>query len=420
VIHRLKNWTAPFLGFAVGQPAVQLINLVTGFLLLRWMSIEHYAQFGVAFAFQSAVGMLADLGFSSSVLALAGERARDPEVLGRYIRSARHFRFWLAAGVGSIFALSFPLITSKQPWDAAIKLAILASILVAVAVQAWAIYQAPLLAHRKVSQAYRPQILGGCMRLGFCSVLHVLHGLSGVAAAWIGALALGISGWWTKRIAKDLVAEPMKSDHRTNREMLLYISPLVPGVVFTAFQSQVQIFIITIYGSTQNVAEVAALGRLGQLFGILNAFNSMIVGPYIAALPMVNLARRYALILANAVVLASVLVAGAFILPEPLLWLLGPSYSNLGQQVGWVVLASSLSYIGGVMWTMQAARRWIFWWGTGIYIGLVVVAQIAGAIYLDLSSTSGIVLFGVVTSGAIVVVRIAIGIYGLFVYSRKQ
>lgn len=412
--HRLKKWGAPLLSFAIGQPAVQLVNLLTGFLLLRWLSIEHYAQFGVAFAFQSTLGMLADLGFSSSILALAGERARDPEVVGRYVRSARHFRFWLAVCLGCVFALAFPLITREQPWSFFTKSALLASILVAVAVQAWALYQAPLLAHREISAVYRPQIVGGALRLGLSGLLHVLHGLSGVAASWIGTLALGISSWWTRRLGRPLLCEPETSDPQANREMLRYLAPLIPGVVFTAFQSQISVVIITIFGSTQNVAEVAALGRLGQLFGILAAFNGVIVGPYVAAMTKQQCRSRYFMILGTAALIAVLVSVLAFLFPSPLLWILGPRYQNLSDEVGWVVLTACIGYVGGVMWTMHAARKWVFWWSTFLYITLVISAQVIGALFLDLGSTRGVILLSVFSAGAGVLVHAATCCWGFW------
>jgi O-antigen/teichoic acid export membrane protein len=415
VNHRLKKWGAPLLSFAIGQPAVQLVNLVTGFFLLRWMSVENYAQFGVAFAFQSTVGMLADLGFSSSILALAGERARNPEVVGRYIRSARHFRCWLAVGVGCVFALAFPLIIREQQWSVFTKGAILASILVAVAAQSWTIYQAPLLAHREISAVYRPQIFGGALRLGLSGLLHVLHGLSGVAASWIGTLALGISSWWTRRLGRPLICEPEKSDPQVNREMLRYLAPLIPGVIFTAFQSQISVAIITVFGSTQNIAEVAALARLGQLFGILAAFNGIIIGPYVATMKKQQFRSRYFMILGIAAFIAVLVSVLAFLFPSPLLWILGPLYQNLGAEVGWVVLTACIGYVGGVMWTMHAARKWIFWWSTMFYILLVISAQVSGALFLDLGSTRGVILLGVFSAGAGVLVHMATCCWGFWI-----
>jgi O-antigen/teichoic acid export membrane protein len=398
--------------FALGQPAIQLVSIATGFLLLRWMPVEHYAQFGVAFAFQSTVAMLADLGFSSSILALAGTRATDPEVIGRYLRSARHFRRILVGVVGLVFAVAFPLITAGQPWGFAAKAWILASILTAVVVQGWSMYQAPLLAHRMIGHLYQPQIAVGFIRLGLSALLHLAHVLTGVGASWLSTLALAVNGGWMRYSARRLVSEPPRPDPVANREMLRYLAPLMPGVVFSAFQSQIQIAIIIYFGTTQNIAEVTALGRLGQIFGILVAFNSVIVGPYIAALPATRLRGRYIIILFGSFLVAGCLSVIAFALPSPLLWLIGPRYANLGPEVGWVVLASSVSYVGGVMWTMHASRKWVFWWGTVLYITLLLAAQIGGAVWLDLSSTRGVVLFGVVTAFATLGVHIFTALYG--------
>lgn len=418
LVSRLRPWKAPLFGFVVGQPALQLVNLVTGLLLLRWMSIEHYAQFGVAFAFQSTVAMLADLGFSSSILALAGERAGDSAVLGKYLRSARHYRTLLVCIVLVGFAIGFPLITASQPWPPIAKSFIFGSIVFAVLVQGWTMYQAPLLANRQVAAVYRPQVVVGSLRLLFCGALYSMHTLTGVAASWVGSLALGLSGWWIKHRAQPFVVEPRQSDPIANREMLRYLAPLFPGVIFTAFQAQISIGIITLLGTTQNIAEVAALGRLGQLFGILSAFNGVIIGPYIAALAASRLRRRYFQIVAAAVLLSTAISLLAFQFPDPLLWLLGPHYRDLRETIGWVVLTGCLSYICGVMWTIHSVRRWVFWWGSLLYIVLLIAAQVLGIKFLNLSSTMGVVYFGVASAVAVLIVQIATAVFGLFFYRR--
>lgn len=414
-----RRWKGPLLGFAVGQPALQIVNLLTGLLLLRWMSVEHYAQFGVAFAFQSTVAMLADLGFSSSILALAGDRAKDPEILGKYVRSARHFRFILVCVVGLVFALCFPWLTAKHDWGAAAKVSILASILCAVSVQGWSMYQAPLLGYRLIARLYQPQIAAGGLRLALSGLLHVSQSLTGVAASWLGTLALGISGWWIKRRASDLVKEPTKSDPAANREMLRYLAPLMPGVIFTALQTQISMGIITVLGTTQNIAEVAALGRLGQVFGILSAFNGVIIGPYFASLPINTLVIRYLQVFSLAVILAAIISVFAFLSPTPFLWLLGQKYVNLKEAVGWVILSSCISYVGGVMWSIHAARKWVYWWATILYISLVVCAQILGAMLLDLKTTIGVMHFGVISATSVLAAQAMIAAVGLISTRRN-
>ena len=382
----------------VGQPTLQIVNLITGLLLLRWMSIEHYAQFGVAFAFQSTVCMLADVGLSSSILALAGARAKDPEVIGKYVRSARHFRMIVVCIVGVVFAILFPWITAAQPWSAVTKLSILASILCAVVVQGWAMYQAPLLGHRLIARVYQPQIAAGTLRLGLSVLLHATNTLTGVAASWLGTFALGISGWWIKRHAVALVKEPEKSDPAANKEMLRYLAPFILGVAFTAFQSQITIAIITIFGTSQSIAEVAALGRLGQIFGILQAFNGVIIAPYVASLAFPLFRRRYFQILVLTILVATLISALAFRFPGLLLWLLGPNYQGLGKCIGWTVCGSCICYVGGVMWTMHSAKKWVFWRANALYIVATILTQIVALQFVEINTTGGIVFFGLWTA----------------------
>ena len=405
--------------FAIGQPLLQLLNLIIGFFLLRWMSVENYAQYGAAFAFQSTLSMIADLGFSSSILALSGGNAQDPSAIGRYLRSARYWRLRFTIVVGTLFTIAFPFIVSGQPWDMFTKFGILFSILAAVSVQVWMIYQIPLLAHRSVLKVYKPQLACSAIRLTFISILHAMNALNGLLASWVGTIALGISGAWMKRSAAPLVREPPKSIPEANFEMLKYLAPLMPGVLFTAFQSQISIGIITIFGSTQNIAEVAALGRLGQLFGILAAFNSVFIAPYFSSLPKIYLKKRYLQVFMVAIIISVSVSLTAFLLPEPLLWLLGNKYQNLENEVGIVVSTACIGFLGSVMWTIHAARKWIFWWGTFLYIFALSVSQIVSAIYLNLETTRGVVVFGFYSICACLVPHIATMILG-FLYSEKN
>ena len=123
-----------------------------------------------------------------------------------------------------------------------------------------------------------------------------------------------------------------------NREVLNYILPAIPTFIFAAFQSQIALFLINAFGQTANVAEVAALSRLGQLFIVFTTFNLIIIEPRIARLKPERLLRTYLQLILLAFVFCLSIVLLAFAFPTPLLWLLGPKYSSLGHIVGWVVL----------------------------------------------------------------------------------
>src|ERR1700683_2275162 len=60
--------------FFLGQGALQGIQVLVGLLLVRELSIEAYAQFGLAYGFQLTMDSLMNLGFTSTIVPLIGGR----------------------------------------------------------------------------------------------------------------------------------------------------------------------------------------------------------------------------------------------------------------------------------------------------------------------------------------------------------
>lgn len=409
-----RRWTALVFSFLVGQGSVQILNFITGFLLLRWLSVEAYAQYSVAFGFQSTLVMLVDLGFSGSIIALVGDRGSIKEVVGNYVRSAKYFRDRLFAVMIPLAAIAFPLVISKHNWDPITQLLLFVSVVSSLFFQGWgSCYSPPLLISQQIRKYYQPTILGALTRLVLCFILYLTSALSAWTSAWINSAMIALTGFLYHRSTTSLITEPRNINHKTNREMLRYLSPLFPALVFTAFQGQISLAIITIFGQTKSIAEVAALGRLGQLFSILGAFNSVVVAPYIAKVAYQNLTKKYFQLLGCTVIIALIISLVAFVYPQPLLWLLGSRYQNLRAEVGWVVTTSSVSYVGSVLLTMNGSRKWIYWWGSVFEIILIVVVQTICISTMELNTTLHVIYFSLIVTVSYLILYSLIGIYGL-------
>ena len=414
---RTLKWARLLSQFLSGQIAIQALNFLTGFLLLRWLNVTAYAEFSVAFAFQSTLGMLIDLGFSNSIVALVGDRGSDADVVGRYIRSARHFRNRMLVVMAGVSLFAFPLMTRHQHWPPSTKLLLLGAVLASLFFQGWGMYAAPLLIHGRIKEFYQAQIVSAAGRLACCFLLFETAALSAWAAAWMAAAALAVNGLRYRKKSGELIAEPYRSDPVFNKEMLGYLAPLIPGVIFTAFQGQISVALITIFGHTKSIAEVAALGRLGQIFAVFAAVNSVIIEPNTARLSATDFKKRYLQIAFAAVILSIGISALGFLFPKPLLWLLGKNYAHLQREVGWVVMSACITYVSGVLWTMHGARKWVWWWSSFAYIGLLLVSQTVCFFLLDLSQTLNVVYYGVIVSLTVLVVHLLTGIVG---FSRMK
>lgn len=412
---RFKRWTALISVFLAGQGSVQLINLVSGFLLLRWLSVEAYAQYSVAFGFQNTLGLLVDLGFSGSIIALVGDRAFDKEVVGTYIRSAKHFRNRLFTILIALAAIAFPLVTSKQNWDWTTQLLLFVSIVSSLFFQGWvSYYSPPLLINQRLKQFYQPQIVCAFGRIVLCFTLYLTSALTSWTTAWVSSAVVAINGFLYRRSATALIIEPINSNPKINREMLKYISPLIPVITFSAFQGQVSLVVITIFGQTKSIAEVAALGRLGQLFFLLCTFNSVIVAPYIAKVARPNLAKKYFQLLGGTVTIAIILSLIAILFPQPLLWVLGHKYQNLKTEVGLVVITASINYVANALNAMNSGSKFIYWWASAFEITLLVLVQLICVSVMDLRTTLHVIQVSLIVSGTAAGLHLLIGSYGLF------
>jgi hypothetical protein len=86
----------------------------------------------------------------------------------------------------------------------------------------------------------------------------------------------------------------------------------------------------------------------------------------------------------------------AILLPTPILWLLGPQYSHLGNELRFTVLGLIVSGYSTITWGLLMARGWVQSMTLVIPVG--IAAQIAGLCLFDLSSVSGVLGFNIFTS----------------------
>jgi O-antigen/teichoic acid export membrane protein len=418
---KVRAWSRRIGSFVVGQGAIQALNLVSGFLIIRWLSVEAFAQYSVAFAFQNTVGMLVDLGVSGSIVAMVGGRGNEPAVIGTYIRAAKHYRTISFAVVIPASAGFFVWMSLRQHWGWAMQLGLFSSVVFSLFFQGWAsYYSAPLLIHHRLRELYASKLGGGGLRLAASGLFYAASSLSAVATAWINSLSLAWSAISYKRHSRDLVLEPPRADPAANREMARYLAPVVPGIIFYALQGQLTVFLITFFGKSHNIAEVAALGRLAQPLTLIAAFNGVIIEPYIARVPHVLLPKRYPLIVAGGVGLTVLLALGSYLFPTAALWIIGARYSSLHTAFTWSICAWGLNYLGLLLWTMHSARRWVYWWHTFFCIGTLTVVQVFGVWRLDLSTTVGIFEFSFLTGLAELFVHAVGGIYGYWEEGRRE
>jgi hypothetical protein len=250
----------------------------------------------------------------------------------------------------------------------------------------------------QVARLYRPGVMLNLAKLAACAALHFVSMLSASAVCWLNAICAVLTGRLYRESARPYYSEPAAVDPETRRALLKYIAPLVPATVFYAFQGQIQIWLISTFGKDQNIAEITALGRLGQVFLVLISFNATLLTPFIARVPFARIAMRYAQAVLLILGIAGTITAAAYLFPNLFLMLLGPKYMNLRRELGLSVLASSISFAITAVYSMNNARRWNFQWvGIATIVGILAI-QTALVAVMDLSTTYNVLIFSAIPS----------------------
>lgn len=416
-IHRAKRFIAPKLKhirqFLIAQGAIQVLTALLGFLCVRLLSVPGYAKYTIFYGAFSALNGLTDMGFTGTLAGLIGERVNDRQVVADYIESIRVLRkrlFWIGAPL--VFGV-LPILVRRQHWS----LAVVVSMAVAVIVSTWfstvsSSYGAVLILLRARSDYYKIQTYAAALRLvliiGF-ALCHSLNVGTAVGSNILGSICLAALNY---RKAKALLGRQGKSSAILRRNMIHLAWPNVPNLFFLALQGQITVVIATVFGQTANIADIGALSRMVQMFAVLGQMNTMLIEPYFGRLSRARLKINYlgTLLLGACCLIAVTTVTALW--PGLFLAVLGAKYENLRVEVVWTVATGGISTLNGLLYAMNSARRFVFWWFSWLNIGLVLTAQILFAMHANFGSVRDVIILGFASGCASTVAYLSAGIAG--------
>jgi O-antigen/teichoic acid export membrane protein len=400
--------------FFLGQGALQGANILAGLYLVRAMSIEAYAQFGLAVGFQQTVGLLMDLGFTSTIIPLVGDQGENKLLVGKYVRAAKHLRdrtFWILSPIAMI---AFFAIMRRHNWSWTSEVLLMGSVLLTVySGGKVSYYSAPLFLYGRLKDFYLPQTLTAILRLAVFWVIRAAGALTGWTAAIVTALNITLNGAILRKVSHAQVEWPEQDDPKIDREVIRYVLPAIPALVFAAFQLQSSVFLIGIFGQSISIAQISALGRLSQIFSILTIFNTVVVEPVMARLPQAKVLSRSMILILIALLACAPVVLLAFLAPGPVLWLLGSKYEGLRGVVGWAMLTGAINYMSMLIWIMNRARKWVFWSGTILEIALTLVGQVLFIAMHGVRTTHDAVFFSLLSAFGPLLTHIYVMVYGM-------
>jgi len=399
--------------FIASQGLATAGNLFYGFLCVRLLPLSGYAKYAIAFGFMGSLTVLMDIGVSSTLLPLIGERIDDRKLIADYVASVRQLAHRVFLLVVPVAIVAFPLIVRRQHWTWEADAGIISIILVAGwCARVSGTYGAVLIVRRDRTMWYRVQIISSYGTLALLGMFWAGNCLNAISAILINVAGMAFVSVAYFFRAHRLLGVSGHASREKRRAIVHLALPSIPNAIFYAWHGQIALVLITFFGRTPAVASLGALSRFAQMFLLLAQMNPLLIEPHFAKLPRALLKRNYVLALAAAGSVCVCVSGLAARFPELYLWVLGQKYSGLRFEVLLVVLGSSIYYLQGVMWTIHSSRRFVYWWNNSAVICVTLAIEIFFIVRVDLSTVRAVLTMNLATAAGSLFLSILTGAYG--------
>jgi len=388
------------------QAIILGLGFCSGLLIIHILPPEDYALYIIAYSFLTTIIVITDSGIGSAVLAEGGKVWEDSTRLGRVITTGLELRkrFSLVAIAISLPTMALFLAHHGASWTqiTLIELAILPLIYIQLSTDLLGV--APSL-HQRISELQNIEFKATFLR--FALVLISLFTLPYVAVViFVTGIATCYKLWNLRRISNSICDLSQPTDKVVKRNLYKVTKRMMPNAIYTCLSGTLSIWLISIFGNTESVAEVGAIERIARLLLVVMALFYLIIEPRFARLTESNpslLRSRFLQIHFAAWFVGAAIAFSIYLFPEPLVYLLGSHYENLTYEIQLRGLVMGLVFVANTTSSLASARAWIV--PPVPLITGQIISQVIAIMVFDCSTTAGVILIPIFPISVIIIMR---------------
>ena len=410
ISHRHRKWFGwmrLLAAFGSVQMVIQVLSFLSGILLVRYLSKSDYAWFTIANALVATLGLIADSGVSAALSSIGGTIWQDNSRLGSLVRTGltlrRKFGIATVILVTPIFVW---LLVKNQAPVATIGVVVLAA-LIGFSLQLTAgILGIVLSLRQEIGRIQRLGLGAAVVRLALVACACLVF-IDVRVAMIIAVTGPGLHAWFLRRWVRTSIEwnAPERADYRSR--VIAVVKKQAPLTLFYCLQGQIIVWLISIFGSTERVAEIGALGRFAMIFAVVSSvMNGLVVPRFARCQDHHLLRRRYWQVVGGFALLAGAVVAMSAAFPRLLLWVLGAKYANLENEVWLMVFSSSLGALFATQFALTYSKAWIA--PAIVSIPMEIATQVALIFYLDISTVRGVLWLSCISFVPMIILNIII------------
>jgi O-antigen/teichoic acid export membrane protein len=387
------GWLNLLARFASVQLVIQVLGFVSGILIVRHLSKPDYAVFTIANALIATLSMLADSGVTGAVSAIGGKIWQDNEKLSVLVSTALSLRRRLALTATGVLTPVFVWMLWKNSAPAATVAVVVAIALAGFFLQFTSNVMSVGIWLRQELKRLQMFTLAPALLRAVLIALASLIFLDARIALLIGVLAAALQIVLVRRWEHGAIRWDRPSDAECRGRIVGVLKRQAPLTIFYCVQSQIITWLISVFGRSEQVADIGAIGRFAMIFMLVSSVVNGIVVPRFARCQDASvLRRRYCQVAIGFASFAGALVALSAMFPGALLWVLGSKYAHLTREVWLLMLSSALAGMFGTLSAMAFCKAWIV--PAIVSIPAEIAVQTLLILTLDLSTVRGVLIVG--------------------------
>lgn len=390
---KLVDWFWLLLGYFVSQVAIQAMNFLGGIIIIRSLSKDDYASYTIVNTMGPVMNMLSDNGITLGLFAVGRKIWQDNEKMGSLVRTGLSLRQLFGWGGLVITApiMAWMLDRNHASWTT------IALLIAVVLGGIWCQLTSGVI---KVVVELRQQIAvlrniglaSAALRFGLIIIFVSLLPINAWIATLAATCAAALETWLLLKSVRSQIHWQATENDEFRATIFSMVKKTAPLTIYFCLQSQISIWLISIFGKAHQVADIGALSRLGMIFTILaSVYGTIAVPRFSRTKGRRQVFLRLWQIIGSYVFILAILTVLAKVFPMPLLFILGPQYINVADLVWLVILSAGLGSLGGLVWGLSTCRGWVV--SALISIPLEILTQVLLLLSLDLSKSQNVLIF---------------------------
>jgi len=391
-----RKWAPLLARFTIVQAVVQVVGLTAGLLIVRALPKREYAFYTIANTMLATILELADSGISGALAAIGGRIWQNGRQLGSVLNTALQLRRQLAAITIFVVVPVLAWLLRENGASLLVIAALIAAVLVGSGLElVTRIYSVALRLRSEIRQIQKQAFMAALAKLAVvaAALFIFFNATVAIVAVVVGyAVQFEMLRRWVQRE----VDRSAPRDPAMRSEIVSVLKRQAPHSIYYCLQGQIMVWLISIFGNSDSVANVGALGRLALVFALLSSVTVEVVLPAFSRIQSLHqLRRRYFQIVVGYLGFAVLLVAVVALFPGQVLSVLGHQYSNLHAEGILMAACGVTTTTAGLLWATNAARAWVV--PPALLIPCTLVLQAVLVVVLKLSTVRGVLLFGLWT-----------------------